>query len=498
MEHVTERKPLAVGETQDERRFVVGRYRARVAALDADGTARADVVETLSSPSEDGFLAIYGQAWRERPELRRRLATFNVTGGLPGELIELEVTWSLPRPGRRRARHTPEPTTRLTRVVEAAADRVAARCAVFGECGGCQFQTLAYPVQLAWKTKRVSDLMRDAGFDDPPVMPAIGCAEPWGYRNHMRFAVNREGQVGLTARGTRRVLPLTDCPIADRHINQVLTLLAGEPQPRPQALVRYGVATNHILIQPTPNEETRATLVALGMEPRETEMEEDLGGARFRIRPSSFFQTNTAQAEVMARLALAALPSGPQVTLVDAYCGVGVFARLMAAQAGRVIAIEESASAVRDARWNLRDSPNVEIVQAKVEDDLPLRVERLDGLIIDPPRAGCQRPVWMRWWRGARLSWSTSPATPPRSRATWRASAWPLGRTAYAPSSPLTCSRRQRTSRTSSRWMPLAPVERSSCDAWRGRAYHFGLGLASPQPVVVSGGNTVREVRRRG
>jgi 23S rRNA (uracil1939-C5)-methyltransferase len=129
------------------------------------------------------------------------------------------------------------------------------------------------------------------------------------------------------------------------------------------------------------------------MEPREADMEEEVGGARFRIRPSSFFQTNTGQANVMARLALESLPAGPDVTLVDAYCGVGVFARLMAGQAGRVLAIEESASAVRDARWNLRDAPNVEVVQAKVEDDLPQRGERLDGLIIDPPRAGCQRPV---------------------------------------------------------------------------------------------------------
>jgi 23S rRNA (uracil1939-C5)-methyltransferase len=95
----------------------------------------------------------------------------------------------------------------------------------------------------------------------------------------------------------------------------------------------------------------------------------------------------------MAYLALAALPSGPAVTLVDAYCGVGVFARLMAERAGRVLAIEESASAVRDARWNLREAPQVEIVQAKVEDDLPQRAEPIDGLIIDPPRAGCQRPV---------------------------------------------------------------------------------------------------------
>ena len=126
---------------------------------------------------------------------------------------------------------------------------------------------------------------------------------------------------------------------------------------------------------------------------REEEFEEELAGHRFRIRPSSFFQTNTAQANVMARLALEALPSGADVTLVDAYCGVGTFARLMAERAGRVLAIEESDSAIRDARANLVDAPNVEIMKGKVEEMLPNLSERLDGLVIDPPRAGCQRPV---------------------------------------------------------------------------------------------------------
>ena len=73
-----------------------------------------------------------------------------------------------------------------------------------------------------------------------------------------------------------------------------------------------------------------------------------MGGARFRIRPSSFFQTNTSQANRMAALVLDHMPSGPDVTLVDAYCGVGVFARLLAERAGTVLAIEESASAIKD------------------------------------------------------------------------------------------------------------------------------------------------------
>jgi 23S rRNA (uracil1939-C5)-methyltransferase len=312
---------------------------------------------------------------------------------LPGELIEVEVTWNLPRPDRKRARRTPPPIARLVRVVEASPERVAPECPVFGVCGGCQVQQMSYAAQLAWKTERVRDLLRGVGFAEPPVQPAIGCEPPWGYRNHMRFSVDRDGRVGLTARGTRRLIPLTNCPIAQPRINDALAALAQTPQPRPQALVRYGVATGQMLLQPAPASETRARLEAVGLDLHDETMEEELGGVRFRIRPSSFFQTNTGQANEMARLALAELPSGPDVTLVDAYCGVGVFARLMAERAGRVLAIEESASAVRDARWNLRDTPQVEIVQAKVEDDLPQRVERIDGLIIDPPRAGCQRPV---------------------------------------------------------------------------------------------------------
>jgi 23S rRNA (uracil1939-C5)-methyltransferase len=376
-----------------ERRFVNGRYLARVEALGPDGVARVIVMQPLAPPSDDDLRAVYGPAWDARAELRAASEAFDVVGALPGEVIELEVSWSLPRPGRKRARRTPPPVTRLARVIEPAAERVTPRCAVFGQCGGCQLQQMAYPAQLAWKTQRVRELLRGVGFAEPPVRDAIGCEPPWNYRNHMRFGVDREGRIGLTARGTHRLIPLHGCPIAQPRINEALAALAQEPQRPPQALVRYGVATGQMLIQPAPPPATRARLESAGLEVGDESMEEELGGVRFRIRPSSFFQTNTAQANVMARLALAELPAGPAVTLVDAYCGVGVFARLMAERVGRVLAIEESASAVRDARWNLRDTPHVEIIQAKVEDDLPQRAERIDGLVIDPPRAGCQRPV---------------------------------------------------------------------------------------------------------
>ncbi|HEY7094531.1 MAG TPA: class I SAM-dependent RNA methyltransferase [Ktedonobacterales bacterium] len=364
---------------------IIGRYHARIERLDAAGLAHGTAIEALLAPN---WSAAEARGIEPAPPLEH----VAVVGALPGEVVEVEARWRLPWPGRKRKRLKP-PTLRVTRVIEAAPERVAAPCPVFGVCGGCQLQHMDYAAQLAWKTDRMRTLLADAGFVNAPVNEMIGCDPPWNYRNHMRFSVDRAGRVGLTARGTSRVLPLTRCDIAAERINDALAVLARHELPRPQALVRYGAGTGQMLLQPASSGGLREEVEALGIELRDQEFEEELAGHRFRIRPSSFFQTNTSQANVMARLALEALPSGNDVTLVDAYCGVGTFARLMAERAGRVLAIEESESAIRDARANLADAPNVEIVKGKVETILPGMTERLDGLVIDPPRAGCQRFV---------------------------------------------------------------------------------------------------------
>lgn len=371
------------------RRTVQGAYRVAVEALAPSGEARGRVIETLHAPTAEEWAKVHGPRAAETP----LPDAFTFVGALPGEIVDLDVTWTLPRPGRKRARHVPPPAARIREVIEASPQRVIPRCPVFGECGGCQLQHMDYAVQLMWKTDRVGAALADAGMPEASVLSAIGCEPPWEYRNHMRFSVNREGRAGLTARGSHRVLPLAHCPIASPRINASLALLAGHTLPRPQILIRTGEATGDLLLQPAPTPELRGALSASGLDLHDDALEEELLGARFRIRPSSFFQTNTRQANRMAALVLERLPSGADATLVDAYCGVGTFARLMAERAGRVLAVEESASSIRDARWNLRDAVNVEIVQAKVEDWLPGVAERLDGLVIDPPRAGCQRRV---------------------------------------------------------------------------------------------------------
>ncbi len=150
-------------------RVVRGRYLVQVDTLDAHGVAQGAVIQTHESPDDDAFAAVYGPGWAAHVP-PARLA---MVGGLPGELLEVEAEWRLPRPGRKRAKHTPPPQVRVLRVVQGAPARIAAQCPVFGTCGGCQLQHLAYPAQLAWKTGRVRDELCAAGFGALPQSHAL-------------------------------------------------------------------------------------------------------------------------------------------------------------------------------------------------------------------------------------------------------------------------------------------------------------------------------------
>jgi 23S rRNA (uracil1939-C5)-methyltransferase len=363
-------------------------HRVILGELSRDGNARADIVVN----DADGQPAMH---------------TLSVPAGLPGEDVTITVEWPhMSPPKRHRRRWKPRPPRAwITTIHLAAPERVAAPCPVFGECGGCQLQHMDYAAQLAWKRGNVARLLKEiGGFDDPPLLDTVPCSTPWNYRNHMRFSVNRDGQPGLTARGTHRVLPLSHCPIAHEQINRALRVLSSLPNARPQVLIRCGAATGQVMIQPQPSPDAAQQLEEAGLDLHRDVMEERLGGATFRIRPSSFFQTNTAQAEQMMSMVVRGLLEDVEEskdseherrpsTLVDAYCGVGTFSRILARYADKVIAIEESPSAIRDAQWNLQGLGNVEIHKGKVEEVLPTLAEVIDGLVIDPPRAGCQRVV---------------------------------------------------------------------------------------------------------
>jgi 23S rRNA (uracil1939-C5)-methyltransferase len=272
---------------------------------------------------------------------------------------------------------------RVIEVLQASPQRIEPPCQYFGECGGCQWQHISYEDQLEFKRRIVvGQLQRIGGFADPPVSATVGCEEPWGYRNHVRFTAKARGEIGFVRRGTHRFLRIDRCLIADPWINDQIPLIQGKSGGLHQVAFRRGVRTGEVLIQPDLSERD------IPLPSNQKEYHEELLGHRFRISAGSFFQTNTAQAERLIELVRERLALQPHETLADAYAGVGTFAVILAEHVSRVIAIEESVAAVKDAEVNCAAASNITYHTGKVEDVLPGIEDHIDALVLDPPRLG--------------------------------------------------------------------------------------------------------------
>ena len=120
----------------------------------------------------------------------------------------------------------------LVEILRASPHRITPRCRHFGvdakpgvgPCGGCTWQHIAYPEQLRFKTELVDRLVRANMPEAPGALPTLATAldEPWGYRHKVHFVFGNRGStltMGHYVRGSRRVIPVVECPVHDERGN---------------------------------------------------------------------------------------------------------------------------------------------------------------------------------------------------------------------------------------------------------------------------------------
>jgi 23S rRNA (uracil1939-C5)-methyltransferase len=300
-----------------------------------------------------------------------------VAFGIPGEVADVYIERV----------HKDYLEGRVVEVKTPSSHRVQPRCEYFGMCGGCQLQHIAYEEQLEQKRQIVIEQLRRIGkFQDVEVRPTVP-SQPWHYRNHARFTVDREGYLGFTIRHRKRIVRTENCYIIDPWIRDTMQALQGRAEEMRQVAMRVGVNTGDTLIQPPLGE--RAPEIPSG----QRAYTEKLLGEEFHVSAASFFQVNTPQAENLIRLVRDGLALGPDDVLLDAYAGVGTFAKTLAGQVRKVIAIEVSASSVADGKLNTEDVENIGWVLGEVEAVLPELRERPTAVVLDPSRQGCGVPT---------------------------------------------------------------------------------------------------------
>ena len=330
-------------------------------------------------------------------------------------------------------------------------------CSIARSCGGCEWLSVPYPIQLKRKQAQVEELLAPlASINNVTIEPIRGMDEPLAYRHKAAtpFAPGKGRTVrsGFYASGTHKIIASKECLVEDGRARAILNdvaYLAGQfnihayQEDRGKGALRHGVvrcgyATDDVMLvlvvngQHLPHEQEfitalrkahpeltsiflnvnqKRTNAILGRETRllwgSTSMSDKLLDCTFEIGPTSFYQTNPQQTEVLYQLAIDGALAGSEhasatqisnLRVLDAYCGTGTIGLCLAhaaeAQGVNLLltGVDQVENNIQMARRNARNNK----LQAEfICDDATRYMQALakdgqnfDVIILDPPRAG--------------------------------------------------------------------------------------------------------------
>lgn len=356
--------------------------------------------------------------------------TIFVDGALPNEAVQARLYEVRKNFGR----------AKLLSLQSTSSHRVDPICPLFGKCGGCQLMHFDYAQQLQFKRDRVKDALERIGkLKDLEILSCMPSPTSLGYRNKIQLpAISNQGslRLGLYAHNTHDLVEIDECfihcDLGDKAYRQIKGILKNSSLPayNPQTgegvlrhvLMKTAVNTNQILvvlvthgkgpdsietiaqqiIREVPevkgviqNVNVSEGNVILSREfhtlAGESAIEEKLCDLTFKVSPASFFQVNPAQAEKLYEKVLEFAQLTGKERVLDAYCGVGTIALILAAHAKEVIGVECVSEAIADAEENAKRNQisHAQFVCATAETFINT-LQEVDVAVLNPPRKGCE------------------------------------------------------------------------------------------------------------
>lgn len=332
---------------------------------------------------------------------------------------------------------------RLKKIVDNADYETEPLCPAFGMCGGCSYQNISYEKELEIKKKTVLDLLKKGGISGFEFIGIKGSPDTECYRNKMEFSFGDNGVEGELCLGMRKrnsyyeVVNADVCRIVHEDIRKILSTVleffrssgetfyhkARHTGALRHLLVRRGHFTEEIIIGLVTTSEFKTditplinALLSLELNGKikgishiindgvadvvradkiiqlygEDFFKERLLGLDFKISTFSFFQTNSAGAEVLYSTVREFAGNKTNNVIFDLYCGTGTITQLMSPNAGKVAGIEIVEEAVEAAKANakLNGITNCEFFAGDVLNMVDKLEDKPDLIILDPPREG--------------------------------------------------------------------------------------------------------------
>ncbi|MEI6221447.1 MAG: 23S rRNA (uracil(1939)-C(5))-methyltransferase RlmD [bacterium] len=329
-------------------------------------------------------------------------------------------------------------------VVKPSPSRVEPRCVHFKECGGCPWQGLEYSEQLRWKQTIIQEVLDSVGKLNVKIEPVLPSGDTFGFRNkvELSFEADEQGHpfLGFHKQGSHwEVLNISMCPIqteiAQRAMKLIQDFFAQTTLPVYESrdnsgflksfTIRYSFYTGKLLFGILTNmgnfpefddlgnllkkelgdtfagilwfiekqEKGKATTRVIQAQKGDDFLEEQVNGMLFTIPATAFFQTNSQQAEQLAKVTLDFADLQADDTLIDVYCGSGFFTLQGAMKCKSATGIELEPELILMAEQNaIKNSiSNATFLTGNSRPVLKtfvLNEKTFSVCIIDPPRSG--------------------------------------------------------------------------------------------------------------
>jgi 23S rRNA (uracil1939-C5)-methyltransferase len=344
-----------------------------------------------------------------------------IEGALPDETVEFRYV--------NRKRNYDE--GRVSKVIEPASYRVEPSCKHFSRCGGCSLQHLEHGTQLKFKQQQLIASLEREGLVADSILPPLS-APPWGYRRRARLAVQRakDGRylIGFRNAGSRRIEPITQCPVLAAPLPQAVKLLPAWLACLPDDIRIFEVelisadssfaiaveasrfpadeeipamrdslvweAEGPVQLWWKAGKQARFTCLDTGTDSLSYAVAEDIN---LKFEPGQFIQVNGQINRDMIDQMLNLLPEAGD-TAVDLYCGTGNLSLPLSRRFKQVMGIEGLPDLVNGAISNAADNniDNVEFTVADLSRGVGLvnfgeanrSLENIDLIVVDPPRNG--------------------------------------------------------------------------------------------------------------
>lgn len=313
---------------------------------------------------------------------------------------------------------------KVLKIIEKSKYRIDSICSDFYRCGGCQFCDYEYLAQLDYKKHRVINDFKKFSNLDLEDVKVNGMEDFHNYRNHVQLKVEN-GEIGYINKDLGEVFTPENCIVAPEKTNEIIDTLKNYSEVEKVNLV--GIRENHLgeimLILVTNSNIKKLNIIDILEDLRQAnvthiyqnindnpryhygrksiklfgdgEFEEEILGNKFVLSPTSFFQVNRTQAEILYKKGIENLKLEENDKVLELYSGIGTITMEIAKNAKEVTAIEYSQSAVEDGKLNakLNNLDNIKFIGGKVEEKLEAFDKSYRKVLLDPPRAGANREV---------------------------------------------------------------------------------------------------------